>query len=207
MRRRVGVTAAQWHRYLWRRHVQHILHWGERREEGDPNGFTHDINWLLPVVLFSDQPNSQDDGGNARGSTAGGAAEGGGVLSSGVASATLEAAVCSEETSTGRSAESPRRVVGARKFTNTNSVAPAEGEEDLRAVAQNPSASAQHHVVVMGDEPPVGSQEPQEMSIARIEVLVTTHGEGATRLARHPQRGHAGRGCRESQDRDTCKSR
>lgn len=31
------------------------MHWGECREEGDPHGFTHDINWLLRVVLFPDE--------------------------------------------------------------------------------------------------------------------------------------------------------
>jgi hypothetical protein len=51
-RRRLGATNAQWHRFLWRRHVGHILQWQERREEGDPHGFSDDINRLLRMVLF-----------------------------------------------------------------------------------------------------------------------------------------------------------
>ena len=74
MRRRVGATYAEWHRFLWRRHVQKILHWGEHREEGNLHGFMHNINWLLQVVLFLDKlRGTRDHGQDASGGTGGGA--------------------------------------------------------------------------------------------------------------------------------------
>jgi hypothetical protein len=74
-----------------------------------------------------------------------------------------------------------------------NSGAPTEGAEGVHAFAQTRSESVEHHVAVMGDGPPVGSQEPREVCNPRIEVLVTNVGDGATQRGRHLRRGCGGR--------------
>lgn len=41
-----------WRRFLFRRHVQHILNWTTRREESDPEGFGSNVNNIIQEILF-----------------------------------------------------------------------------------------------------------------------------------------------------------
>ena len=41
-----------WWRYLFRRHVQHILKWKQRREESDLEGFSYQVNNIIRHKLF-----------------------------------------------------------------------------------------------------------------------------------------------------------
>jgi hypothetical protein len=51
--RQAGTPDYRWHRYLFRRHIQHILQWTTRREEYDPSGFGEELNRYIHVTLFS----------------------------------------------------------------------------------------------------------------------------------------------------------
>lgn len=51
-RRSVGVTDTHWHRFLFRRHVQHILGWTQRLPEGDPAGFSDVVNLLIRTRFY-----------------------------------------------------------------------------------------------------------------------------------------------------------
>ena len=64
-RRKEGVSDLQWHRFLFRRHVQRILGWKERLAEGDPAGFSDAVNFLLRIKFFLDS-DSKPDGEAAR---------------------------------------------------------------------------------------------------------------------------------------------
>lgn len=50
--RKPGTLEHQWNRYLFRRHIQHILHWTTRREESDPEGFGVEVNKVIRERLF-----------------------------------------------------------------------------------------------------------------------------------------------------------
>jgi hypothetical protein len=147
-RRRAGTTDAEWHRFLWRRHVQHILYWGERREEGNPNGFTHDINWLLRVLLFPDEPGTGEHGDTASGGMSGGAEQGRGTdrgrgaVASRLASATTEVPLCSDEASTGCSPDSYFSTADSTKLTREIS-SRAHGGTSINRVAR-PGRRAGH---------------------------------------------------------------
>lgn len=66
--RRAGCPHWKWGRFLFRRHIQHILFWQERRPEGSADGFSDDLNWLIRVVLFPDPAEvAPRDGEHARG--------------------------------------------------------------------------------------------------------------------------------------------
>jgi hypothetical protein len=61
-----GISEARWHRYLFRRHVKDILSWRERLAEGNPEGFSDRVNWLLRYKVFPECPeesNADIDGG------------------------------------------------------------------------------------------------------------------------------------------------
>jgi hypothetical protein len=53
-RRGVGVLDWKMQRFLFRRHVQRILFWAERRDKGFDRGFSNDISWLIHEVLFQE---------------------------------------------------------------------------------------------------------------------------------------------------------
>jgi hypothetical protein len=162
-RRRVGVIEAQWLRFLWRRHVQYIMHWGERREEGEPNGFTHDINWLLRVVLFPDEPSIEKDGYHARGGTSRGEDKGRctdwckGAVASGIASATTQASVCSEERSTGRSVEPTFDRVGSPDPGAANSPGAERRTSNSRSSPPRAAAASRASRRDHGGGPSIGS--------------------------------------------------
>ena len=59
-RRKEGVCDSQWHRFLFRRHVQRILGWKERLAEGDPAGFSDAVNFLLRTKFFPDSDSKPD---------------------------------------------------------------------------------------------------------------------------------------------------
>jgi hypothetical protein len=46
---------ARWHRFLFKRHVKDILYWMMRLKEGDPEGFSEHVNWLLWNKFFLDR--------------------------------------------------------------------------------------------------------------------------------------------------------
>lgn len=58
-RRLPGVPDHTWHRFLIRRHIQHILRWTSRRSEGDPDGFTV-VDDIIRGVLFPAPPQPPD---------------------------------------------------------------------------------------------------------------------------------------------------
>lgn len=62
--RKVGTPDHLWHRFLFRRHVQHILKWTTRRGESDPTGFGAEVNTLIRERLFT-EPKIEDDGSTA----------------------------------------------------------------------------------------------------------------------------------------------
>lgn len=51
-RRLSGISDAHWHRYLFRRHINFILRWKERLEEGDPRAFSAAVNCLIRERFF-----------------------------------------------------------------------------------------------------------------------------------------------------------
>ena len=58
-----GRSSAQWFRYLFRRHCGRLLGWTDRIEEGDPAGFSPEVNRLLRERFF---PDGVVDGHGAR---------------------------------------------------------------------------------------------------------------------------------------------
>lgn len=52
--RKAGTPDYLWLRFLFRRHIQHILHWTTRREESDPHGFGSEVNTLIRERFFPD---------------------------------------------------------------------------------------------------------------------------------------------------------
>lgn len=55
-----GISEARWHRYLFQRHVKDILNWRERLNEGNPEGFSDRVNWLLRHKVFPER-GAEDD--------------------------------------------------------------------------------------------------------------------------------------------------
>lgn len=49
-----------WGRLLFPKHISDILHWTRRLKEGDPEGFSKEINLLIREVLFP-EPRGRDD--------------------------------------------------------------------------------------------------------------------------------------------------
>jgi hypothetical protein len=97
--RRARCPDNQWYCFLFRRHVQYILLWAERRNEGHPHGFSDDVNWILRYALFPDPPNPLEDGQHV----GGGAEPARCDVTCSIASASTLGSVCSSKTSTGRS--------------------------------------------------------------------------------------------------------
>lgn len=58
-----GKTEAQWHRYLFRRHCGKLLGWTERLDEGNPEGFSDEVNRLIRERFY---PDSRSEGNGAR---------------------------------------------------------------------------------------------------------------------------------------------
>lgn len=85
--RRPGVEDYVWHRYLFRRHIQHILGWTQRREESDLTGFA-ELNKLIRESLFPD-PSGFTHGPSKRRIEGDGAGQSSGAIT-GAAQATTE---------------------------------------------------------------------------------------------------------------------
>ena len=60
--RKPGIEDYCWGRFLIRRHIQHVLKWTARREEGDPEGFGERLNGLIRDILFPEPVTSLCDG-------------------------------------------------------------------------------------------------------------------------------------------------
>lgn len=60
--RKSGTPDWKWGRFLFRRHIQHVLKWTARREEGDPSGFGDWLNILIRERLFPEPPKPVRDG-------------------------------------------------------------------------------------------------------------------------------------------------
>lgn len=97
--RRAGCPHWKWGRFLFRRHIQHILFWQERRPEGSADGFSDDLNWLIRVVFFPDPAEvAPTDGEHARG----GPSADRGAVTSFCPSHTSTASLCNSTCSTTR---------------------------------------------------------------------------------------------------------
>jgi hypothetical protein len=68
--RKPGEPEFRWLRYLFRRHLQHILGWTYRREERDRKGFGDIVNEIIRHTLFPDPIATED--AEAEGDGAGG---------------------------------------------------------------------------------------------------------------------------------------
>lgn len=69
-----GVTNTHWHRFLFRRHIQHILGWKHRLSEGDPAGFSTEVNLLIRTKFYP-EPNPDHHGETSGGGQDGSAPE------------------------------------------------------------------------------------------------------------------------------------
>ena len=55
--RKPGTADYRWLRFLFRRHIQHILGWTTQCEESDPDGFGSDLNHIIRERLFPQPSN------------------------------------------------------------------------------------------------------------------------------------------------------
>jgi hypothetical protein len=92
-------------RFLIRRHIQHILLWRERRDEGSLQGFSNDFNWVIRERLFPD-PTKDVDGAHAEGGEGSRYKSSRAHVTRSSTSPKKEGAVPRSEGSTGRSAGS-----------------------------------------------------------------------------------------------------
>jgi hypothetical protein len=160
--RRAGVTDTTWYRYLWPRHVQHILYWREHKEEGDPTGFSEEVNWLLRSVLYPDLAVELPQHGDHARSCEGGGAESSREMSP----AALRRQRRRAQYAARRVAERVAQVPLASESKDGNRTSEWEGLH----------LESSHNVPVIGNGPPLGSQEPPDISTLRVGLVVVPLG-------------------------------
>lgn len=134
-----------WLRFLFRRHVQHILKWTRRRDEDDPEGFGAEVNTLIRVTLFPEPHN--DAHGAVKGGCEGArnAAEGG-------------RSACSDDNHSGRLSDgtsncAPLNTDKGNKLQHTN------GSSEAFSSKQSDESRSPQFV---GESPTVSRRSPWE---------------------------------------------